>query len=101
MRDTRTLAGGGSVSTDLLTRYRTLLGQLLFEREAAGGELPDDEESRFVERLDEVWWQLSPEEQELVDRELVGPGTPQVSEELNLIDCEVSKGSKALPRKAA
>jgi hypothetical protein len=90
-----------TVSTDALTRYRTLLGQLLFEREAAGGELSEDEESRWVERLDGVWWQLSPEEQDLVDRELAEPVVPKAREELNLVDCKIRKGSKALPRRAA
>ena len=89
------------MSTDRLEQYRALLGQLLFEREAAGGELPEDDESRFVERLDEVWWQLSPDQQGVIDGELAAPNVPEVSEDLKLVDCDVAKGSRALPRKAA
>lgn len=53
-----------------LERYRALLAQLVFERAAAGGELPEAEESRFVTLLDELWWQLGPADQEKVEREL-------------------------------
>jgi hypothetical protein len=58
------------MSPQPLERYRRLLTQLLFEREAAGGELPEQEESRYVELLDEVWWQLSPSDQDLIEGEL-------------------------------
>ena len=54
-----------------LERYRILLSQLLFEREAAGGDLSEEEESRFVASLDELWWQLSSSDQEQVERELM------------------------------
>jgi hypothetical protein len=54
----------------LVERYRILLTQLLFEREAAGGDLPEEEESRYVEMLDEVWWQLIPSDQEVIEQEL-------------------------------
>ena len=53
-----------------LERYRVLLAQLMFERAAAGGELPEAEESRFVTLLDELWWQLGPADREKVEREL-------------------------------
>lgn len=88
------------MSTQII-RYRTLLTELLFEREAAGGELPDNEESLFVERLDEIWWQLSESEQSLIERELAQPSAPAVHESPELVDCEVSEGSRAVPRKAA
>ncbi len=89
------------MSTGVAKRYRALLTELLFEREAAGGELPEEAESHFVERLDEVWWQLSGEEQAAIDRELQS-GTPvAVSEEPRLVDCKVAKGGKAPPRRAA
>jgi hypothetical protein len=83
-----------------LERYRHLLTQLLFEREAAGGELPEQEESRYVELLDEVWWQLSPNDQDLIERELKQVAV-QVEEEPDLVDSAVFEGSSALPRRAA
>jgi len=86
---------------ELLKRYRGQLSRLLFEREAAGGELPEDEESRFVALLDEIWWQLDPAEQTLVDQELSNSKPLDIREEFNLVDCEVPVGSGALPRRAA
>jgi hypothetical protein len=81
-------------------RYRVLLTQLLFEREAAGGDLPEEAESRYVELLDEVWWQLDPSDQEQVERELKQIAV-HVGEEPALVDLEVMEGSSALPRRAA
>jgi hypothetical protein len=83
-----------------LERYRVLLSQLLFEREAAGGDLPEEEESRYVELLDNVWWQLSPSEQEQIERELKQVAV-QVAEEPRLVDLALAEGSSALPRRAA
>lgn len=87
--------------TEQIIRYRTLLTELLFEREAAGGELPDHDESLFVERLDEIWWTLSASEQDIIDRELSQPNVPSVEESRVLVDCEVSEGSQLAPRKVA
>jgi hypothetical protein len=81
-------------------RYRQLLSQLLFEREAAGGELLEDEEFMFVERLDQLWRQLSTDEQDSIDRELAEPIHLLVNEEPHLVDCVVSEGSSVAPRKA-
>jgi hypothetical protein len=86
---------------EALNRYRAALIELLFEREAAGGELSEDQESMFVERLDRLWWQLSPAEQDLIDRELAQPSAPRVDEEPLLVDCAVSEGTSAAPRRAA
>ncbi len=83
-----------------LERYRILLSQLLFEREAAGGDLPEEEESRYVALLDEVWWELSPNDQEQLERELRQVAV-QVGEEPALVDLAVAEGSSALPRRAA
>jgi hypothetical protein len=83
-----------------VNRYRMLLTQLLFEREAAGGDLPEEEESRYVELLDEVWWQLNPNDQDLIERELKQVAV-QVREEPQLVDLAVLEGSSALPRRAA
>lgn len=86
--------------SESLNQYRALLTQLLLDREAAGGELPDEEESMYVERLDRLWWQLSSAEQDIIDQDLADP--PKASETpLNLIDCVVSEGSSDVPRKAA
>jgi hypothetical protein len=57
--------------SESINRYRALLTELLFERKkAAGGELPQLEESLFVERLDQIWWKLSLAEQNIIVEEL-------------------------------
>jgi hypothetical protein len=81
-------------------RYRMLLTQLLFEREAAGGDLAEEEESRYVELLDEVWWRLSRNDQDPIEKELKQVAV-QVREEPQLVDLAVLEGSSALPRRAA
>jgi hypothetical protein len=86
---------------ELLGRYRILLARLLFEREAAGGDLPEDDESRFVAHLDEIWWQLDPAEQALIDQELSESKSLDIREEFHLVDCDVSEGGSVLPRRAA
>lgn len=87
--------------TSSLDRYRSLLTELLFEREAAGGELSEEDESHYVERLDTVWHGLTPEEQDTIDAELAEPELAAVSEELSLVDCLVVEGSSEMPRRAA
>ena len=82
-----------------LDRYRLLLTELLFARAAAGGELPEDDESRYVALLDDIWWQLSPADQETMERELRTP--VDVGAEPNLLDLPVAEGTSALPRSAA
>jgi hypothetical protein len=79
---------------------RGLLSQFLPEREAAGGDLSEEEESRYVALLDEVGWQLSPSDQEQIERELRQVDV-QVGEEPALVDLAVAEGSSALPRRAA
>jgi len=44
--------------------YDSLLEELQAARVAAGGTLPDESESAFAERLDDLWWQMSDEEQD-------------------------------------
>jgi hypothetical protein len=85
----------------LLAHYRSLLSRLMFEREAAGGELAQDEESRFVALLDEIWWQLDPIEQASIDQELSESRPISIHEEFHLVDCEVPEGGSVLPRRAA
>lgn len=89
------------MTVDLLERYRTLMNELLFAREAEGGDLPEEQESIYVERLDALWWQLSETEQAAYEAELVALSCLSSPEELNLVDCSVSEGERAAPRKAA
>ena len=72
-----------------LDSYRRLMNELLILREAEGGDLPVEVESAYVERLDDLWW------------ELAKAAPPAGPEELALVDCEVDKGSHSTPRKAA
>jgi hypothetical protein len=83
-----------------LDRYRVLLTQLLFERAAAGGDLPEDEESRYVALLDALWWQLSPIDQEQIERELLQVAV-QIDVDPDLVDRPVAEGTSDLPRRAA
>lgn len=87
--------------TNSLDRYRALLTELLFEREAAGGELSEEEESHYVERLDAIWHRLKPAEQDLIDAELTQPQPTLASTEFSFVDCVVAPGSSQMPRKAA
>lgn len=89
------------MSTEHLDAYRAIFCQLLFEREAAGGDLSEEQESLFVERLDALWWQLSATEQETIEAEIASPLTLAVGEEINFVDREVAKGSRESPRRAA
>lgn len=64
-----------AISVDLQTkphadvlRYERVLDGLLEAREAAGGELPQDVESEWVERLDRIWHTLDVQEQLECDR---------------------------------
>ena len=47
-----------------LDSYRSLMNELLILRETEGGELPEELESSYVERLDFLWWKLSEAEQD-------------------------------------
>ncbi|HEY6556969.1 MAG TPA: hypothetical protein VI072_06835 [Polyangiaceae bacterium] len=89
------------MNADHLDRYRRLMNELLIFREAEGGELPVEVESAYVERLDDLWWQLSEEEQAAYEIELTNALPPGSPDDLELVDCEVNEGEHAGPRKAA
>jgi hypothetical protein len=84
-----------------LDSYRRLMNELLILREAEGGDLPVEVESAYVERLDDLWWKLSEEDQAEYEAELAKATPPAGPEELALVDCEVDKGSHSTPRRAA
>lgn len=79
-----------------LDNYTKLLNELILERAMAGGTLPDEKESEYVERLDALWWKLTEEERV---QYRVASHKVQAPEDLGLVDCEVSIGSSSLPRK--
>lgn len=87
--------------TPVSQRYRELLNRLLLERELAGGALPDEDESDYVAQLDLYWWEMTPEEQERIERELAEDITPDAPLELGQTDQEVGIGQRVPPRKAA
>jgi hypothetical protein len=89
------------MSADSLDRYRKLITELLIAREVEGGTLPEELESFYVERLDELWWSLSETEQKEYEAELAGAVAPAGPEDLDLVDCDVKEGDKTAPRKAA
>lgn len=47
--------------------YTSILEELEEARRAAGGTLSQSSEAAFVERLDELWWKLSADEQDALD----------------------------------
>lgn len=59
--------------TKAMTEYNNKLAGLLSARRAAGGELPDADESKFVEELDHIWWNvLTPEERSALEENDAG-----------------------------
>ena len=48
--------------TGAVPRYRDVLRDLLQRRASAGGELPDEEEDRFMSVLDRLWYAMSADE---------------------------------------
>jgi hypothetical protein len=89
------------VNGTTLDSYRSLMNELLILRETEGGELPEELESSYVERLDFLWWKLSEAEQDEYEAELADADAPDGPETLNLVDCEVDQGSTTTPRKVA
>lgn len=89
------------MTSELLDRYRKLMSELLIVREIEGGDLPVEIESAYVERLDDIWWQLSKEQQDAYEAELANEVPSGAQAALNLVDCKVSKGEQTHPRKAA
>lgn len=80
------------------TKYRELLATLLVERELAGGSLPEDDESRYVEELDRCWWGMTSSEQEEVETSMTTDAILDAPGELNSVDVLVAKGEHRLPR---
>ena len=78
-----------------LEAYRREMFELHLARVEAGGSLTQDEESKFVERLDHHWQAMSEEDQATIEEELAGL---KVSEEPQLLDREVFIGSETTPR---
>jgi hypothetical protein len=72
------MAAGSQVSAaawhplTALGEYIVLMGELLLARRRAGGDLPEHEESRYVERLEAVWSRMSDAEREEAWRRLTG-----------------------------
>lgn len=51
------------MSRSNLHSYRALMNELVAARAAEGGTLPVEVESTYAERLNDLWWLLSDEEQ--------------------------------------
>jgi len=82
-------------------RYRELLFQLLFFREIAGGELPPEEEARWVSELDRCWHEMTDEEQQAAERHFAERPVPEAPEALHQEDLVVTEGARTGPRRAA
>ena len=79
-----------------LDSYRREMLELHLARAEAGGSLPQEEESKFVERLDHHWQAMSEEDQATIEEELANG--LKVGEEPKLTDREVFVGSEVTPR---
>jgi hypothetical protein len=79
-----------------LENYRREMFELHLARVEAGGSLSQEEESKFVERLDHHWRALSEEDQGAIEQELANG--LNVSEEPQLLDREVFVGGEVTPR---
>lgn len=88
-----------NADTGALNRYRILMNELMFAREAEGGDLGMEVEAAYVARLDELWWQLSEEEQQAYEIELAKGEVPSIENHPNLVDRIVEKGDCVGPRK--
>jgi hypothetical protein len=89
------------MSHSALDAYRQLMNELLIVRETECGSLPVEVESAYVERLDDLWWRLSEQEQTGYEAELASAAAPTGPEQLDLVDCDVQEGSRSTPRRAA
>lgn len=75
-------------------RYQELMLDLQLTRAEAGGTLSQEAEAGFIGPLDTLWWQMSSEEHQEVEKWL--RSSVSAPESLNLID--VAPGSKHFPR---
>jgi hypothetical protein len=82
------------MSQELTKQYLGMLTELLLERELNGGTLPMDGESERSAKLEEIWWQLSDEEQDEVEEVVMRPIEAPV--DLGLVDMPAESG---LPRR--
>jgi len=78
------------MSQELTKRYLGMLTELLLERELNGGTLPMDVESERSAKLEEIWWQLSDEEQDEVEEVFKRPIEAPV--DLGLVDMPAESG---------
>lgn len=62
------ICGRKTVTEASLESYRKLMNELLSLRAAADGDLPVEVEASYVQRMDDLWWQLSEEEQAEIER---------------------------------
>jgi len=86
----------------LVKKYIDRLDQLLADRRSRGP-LLQDEESAVAAELDDVWRELSDEDQDFIEFYVtLGDGEPvQAPEDLGLVTVEVKLGDRTMPYKAA
>ena len=54
----------------MVNKYVETLKALLAARYAAGGTLPDAEESEYVETLNDIWYAMTEEQQKLASQQV-------------------------------
>lgn len=55
---------------DAPRRYEEILDDLLARRAERGGALSDDDEARIAAELDALWWQMTEQQQEELERRI-------------------------------
>lgn len=84
----------------IAARYRSLLAELLIERQLAGGKLPEEKESSYIEELDRCWWEMTDEEHDAVEADFAVMAAIDAPASLNVQDRVVTKDAHELPREA-
>jgi hypothetical protein len=83
-----------------IKQYKTLLVELLLEREINGGELGQEAESSYTERLWDIWRELTDEEQDEVEEWAASLNEPlDAPEDLGLVDTVPASGQMPRRRK--
>ena len=80
-------------------RYATLEQQVLLGR--AMGTLPEAEEDRLLEEMDDLWWQMAEAEREEANQRAAESAELEAPADLGLEDNAVERGSQQHPRKVA
>jgi hypothetical protein len=55
--------------TKLIEKYQAIFVELLAARKEADDNLPQEREAEFAAKLDDIWWKLTKDEQDGLEKE--------------------------------